>query len=104
MTSLKEVIARMIKREEPGADMPAPGFDFRVYWTKQAIGWSNEDRHRVHEQIKALMSQLDFNPDGHKRRYPVQPLEGSSFSGASIVELDAVLQALQEENNERESQ
>jgi hypothetical protein len=98
MTSLKEMIARITGRGEP--DLPEPGFDYRVYWTKQAMGWSPEQRVRIHARVKALMKQPDFKPDASQRQYRLKELGEQNFAAASLLELESVLRALQDVDNE----
>ncbi|MGD8604916.1 MAG: hypothetical protein PVF49_10145 [Anaerolineales bacterium] len=96
MTSLRELIAWFIERDEPKPDLPDPGFDYRVYWTKQAIGWSPDLRKRVQQQVSALRSQPGFKPDRTEKMYTLEALGDERFAGASIVELEIVLRAMQE--------
>jgi hypothetical protein len=96
MTSIREVINRLMDRGKPEPDLPDPAFDYRVYWTKQAMGWSPEQRERIHAQVSSLMNQPEFSVGETQRIYRLQALDDSSFAGASIVELDAVLRALQD--------
>jgi hypothetical protein len=102
MTSLKAMLARLLERGEPEADLPEPGFDYRIYWTKRAMEWPPEQQARILEQVGAYIDQPDFNLQAPERLYKLPELGDEHYTGASIIELEAVLRALQAVQNDEE--
>jgi hypothetical protein len=95
MTSLRETIARLLHPEQKKPDLPDAHFDYRVYWTKQAIGWSRERRMHVMAALRGLIDQPDFIPTESERLYDVDELGEENYAGASLIALETVLRALE---------
>lgn len=97
MTSLKEAIARLVRSEKGGSGLPDPHFNYRVYWTKQAMQWTREHRERILEQTRALIHQPEFIPSEMERIYKLHDLDNENHAGASMLALEAVLSALEQD-------
>jgi hypothetical protein len=67
---------------------------YRLYWTKTAITWDAARRTEIAARVAAVIAAPDFEGNALERRYAVEGLE--THSGASLLALAAVLQALDE--------
>lgn len=100
MTSLKEAIGRILRGQRSEPDLPDPNFDYRVFWTEQAMAWAPERQKIILAAIRTLKQQTDFSPAQSDRRYLVDGLSEERYSGGSLLALETVLAAiLNEEKN-----
>lgn len=105
MTSIREAIARLLARiggEEP--DEPAPFQAYTFYWTKEARAWSSEKRAAVSSELEVLISQAGFEANPYERRYSVPDVDRSKHSGASLIALKRVLNALSEFHDDNDEE
>lgn len=74
---------------------PKVNFNYQVYWTKMALGWSKERRDEVREQVLTITRQEDFQSNLLEKRYhlPLADIPEQMHSGASLDVLLAVLAA-----------
>lgn len=97
MTSIREAIVRLLSRsgrEEP--DEPSPYQAYTFYWTKEARTWTAERREAVSSELEVLLSEAGFEANPYERRYSLPDVDGSKHSGASLIALKRVLNALSE--------
>ena len=76
---------------------PDPGFAYRVAWTKEARTWDATRRAAVARSVGDVLRSVEFLPNAYHRRYRVAELDDLQHSGASLVALRAVLEALENE-------
>jgi len=74
---------------------PDPGFAYRVAWTKEARTWDAERRAAIAEALRHVLRASDFLPNTYARRFLVPGLDDVHHSGASLVALRDVLDALE---------
>ena len=110
MTTLREVLKRRFpprtrltqsqaaeaEREERVAAREPIDYSYTVYWTKIARLWHVDRRAAIAENLTALLNSPDFQANPFDRKYSLQGIEGM-HSGASLIALQKVLQALQDE-------
>ncbi|NJL93082.1 MAG: hypothetical protein HC915_04835 [Anaerolineae bacterium] len=79
-------------------------FNLRVYWTKMTLNWNAEQRAAARQQAQTRVQAPDFQDNLMAKQYNL-PLEGipeTAHSGASLLALLAVLDALETFNQESE--
>jgi hypothetical protein len=91
MTSIRESIRRLLAR---GASPPDPDYSYIIYWTKEARTWSRNFRQEAMTEVESLFSEPGFVANEYQRRYQLPQVDASSHSGASVLALRKVLQAL----------
>jgi hypothetical protein len=94
MTSLREAIARLFRDERAAPDLPDPDFDYRVFWTKQAMAWPTERQEMILSAIKTLKNDVDLAESQMGRRFHLDGLDDERYSGGSLIALEIVLLAL----------
>jgi hypothetical protein len=93
MTSIRERVRRWLGRgrtEQPAAS----SFSYRVFWTREARQWPPERRADVRVALGRVVHSEGFVETEFERRYRVDGLDGQAHSGASLVALETVLDAL----------
>jgi hypothetical protein len=98
MTSIREVIQRMLFRLRDEKSIPAE-FSNSVYWTKLVRGWSAERRHIVRVAVEGVVEQADFKPNEYRRLYHLPEIDDVAHTGASLLTLLKLLEALDESEN-----
>lgn len=83
-------------RENAPAE-PDPAFAYRVAWTKEARTWDAVRRAAIARSLGQVLQSREFLPNVYDRRYRVPGLDDSQHSGASLVALRAVLEALEDQ-------
>ena len=110
MTTLREVLKRLFppktpltqsqaaeaKREERVAAREPIDYSYTVYWTKTARLWHVDQRAAIAGNLAVLLGSPGFQANPFDRKYILQSLEGA-HSGASLIALQKVLQALRDE-------
>ncbi len=71
-------------------------YSYAIFWTKQARLWDKSQREAVAQRLGTLIHSPDFEANFYERHYALDGLEGS-HSGASLLALQKVLQALRDE-------
>ena len=94
MTSLREVMERIFGRNPAKPDLPDPNFDYRVFWTKQAMEWTAERREDLLTAIGTLKEKTDLSASPDDRRYHLEGLEDERYSASSLMALETVLRAM----------
>jgi hypothetical protein len=84
------------RQPRPAEPLSADKIDmgYRLYWTKTALTWDAARRTEVAARVAAVIAAPGFENNALERRYAVESLE--THSGASLLALAAVLQALDE--------
>lgn len=85
----------------PSADPSHYVYSYTVYWVKVAREWEPGWRRAVAEELRSLLTRADFVANPTERHYTLPGLEGH-YSGASLVTLSRVLQALSHEGQGKE--
>ena len=96
MTSLRKVIDRLLGSQDARPDLPDPDFDYRVFWTKEAMAWNTERQKEVLAAIQTLKEETEHADLQVERRYHLQGLEDEDYTGASLIALETVLRAILE--------
>ncbi len=76
---------------------PDPDFAYRVVWTKEARTWDAARRAVVARAVREVLRSGEFQPNAYNRRYRISELDDLPHSGASLVALREVLEALEDE-------
>ncbi len=84
------------EREQRVASRDRVDYSYAVFWTKQARLWDKPQREAVAQRLATLIHSPDFDANFYKRHYTLDGVEGS-HSGASLLALQKVLQALRDE-------
>lgn len=81
---------------KPAGPMTEQGIDFAytVYWTKIAREWDADRRALVAGRVADLAASPGFLNNAFERKYRVEGLDDSGHSGASILALRKVLEAM----------
>lgn len=81
----------------PGTPMTEARIDFgfRIYWTKMATQWDMVRLREVRKQVLTVTQQPDFEKNLIERRFRVEGLDVQAHSGASLLALIEVLNALE---------
>ena len=86
---------RRIWRNGKASAPPDPGFAYRVSWTKEARTWDAGRRAVIASSLGHILLFSEFLPNAYDRRYKVPGLDDLHHSGASLVALRDVLEALE---------
>lgn len=81
----------------PGTPMTEARIDFgfRIYWTKMATKWDMARIREMKTRVIAVTQQPDFEKNLIERRFRVEGLDEQAHSGASLLALIDVLNALE---------
>ena len=81
----------------PAEPLTAPKIDFAysIFWTKMARTWDAERRRLMAGRVAVLVSALDFEANALERKYRLEGLDDLAHSGASLLALQKVLEALE---------
>ena len=95
-TRLTQSQSAEAEREERVAAREPIDYSYTIYWTKTARLWHVDRRAAIAGKLAALLNSSDFQANLFDRQYSLQGIEGA-HSGASLIALQKVLQALQAE-------
>ena len=95
MTSMREALRRLLHKDPVRVEAPA-GFSYLVFWTKIAREWGEERRNSVRTALHEITQAPTFIAHEYRREYFVPELDQVAHSGASLLALQRVLQALGE--------
>jgi len=76
---------------------PDPEFAYRVAWTKEARTWDAVRRTAIAKSLGQVLRSEEFLPNVYDRRYRIPGLDDLEHSGASLVALREVLEALEDQ-------
>ena len=68
---------------------------FRIFWTKISSEWDLDRMRDIRQQVKNVTQQPNFQKNLIERRYVVEGLDELAHSGASLLALVDVLDALE---------
>jgi len=86
------------RRAAKASDAPNPGVAYRVAWTKDARTWDAGRRAAIAEALGHVIRSDGFLANAYDRRYRVPGLDDLRHSGASLVALGDVLEALEHDS------
>jgi hypothetical protein len=93
LTSIREFLRRRFGRRDDVAERAE--YSYRVFWTKTARGWAPDRRAAALAAIRELRAAEAFVPSLFRRGYRLEAVDTSAHSGASLLALQTVLEALQ---------
>ncbi|HLF00622.1 MAG TPA: hypothetical protein VI547_01505 [Anaerolineales bacterium] len=70
-------------------------FAYAVFWTKTVRGWDAGARQQIAARLTALVESPDFLNNAFERKYTIEGLDDLAHSGASLLALRKVLQAME---------
>ncbi len=85
-----------IEREQRVAARDRIDYSYTVFWTKTARQWDAPRRSAVEKHLAVLIQTANFEANLLDRKYTLDELEGA-HSGASLIALKKVLEALRDE-------
>lgn len=88
-TSLRSLWRRI--KPGPGGEPVSPEYSYRIFWAKQALSWSREERDRIRQEVEVLVGRENFEPNEYLRKYKLHVFGGREHAGASVLVLQAVL-------------
>ena len=93
---MREALRRRFRRAPDLTDRAS--FSYVVYWAKTARSWTTDHRAAALEAVRALLAAPGFVATVFDRTYRLEEVDASAHSGASLVALQRVLEALQTES------
>lgn len=100
MTSVRESVRRRLEgihKDRSGVAGDDPGvatLSYRIDWLRRASEWDDDRRREVGRAVVSATQAPGFDRQSRSREYRVPKLDGLSHSGASLVALLEVLDAL----------
>ena len=81
----------------PAEPLTGPKIDFAysIFWTKIARAWDDPRRRLMAERVSAMVNSPGFEANAFERNYRVEGLDDLAHSGASLLALQKVLEALE---------
>lgn len=70
-------------------------YAYTIYWMKTARQWDGGRRARMAERVTAAIESPHFSANAFERKYEVEGLDEIAHSGASLLALAKVLEALE---------
>jgi hypothetical protein len=110
MTTIREALKRLLssepkltqaqltdrEREQRVAAREPIDYSYTIFWTKTARLWALDQRAGAAKNLETLINSADFKANPFDRHYTLDGVE-SSHSGASLIALKKVLEALANE-------
>ncbi len=84
------------EREQRVAARDRVDYSYAVFWAKNARLWDAAKREAVAQHLAELVASADFGANFYQRTYTLVEIDGA-HSGASLLALQKVLQALHNE-------
>ncbi len=69
----------------------SPEFSYRIFWAKQALSWTSEERERIRREVNEVIDREGFEPNEYIRKYSLETSAGRAHAGASMMVLHEVL-------------
>jgi hypothetical protein len=82
------------RRPAPPLTEQSIDFSYTIFWMKMARAWDEAKRQTVLAQVEALIAAPDFINNAFERKYTLAGLDEVAHSGASVLALKKVLEAL----------
>jgi hypothetical protein len=109
MTTLREALKRLFaadpkltqaqatdrEREQRVSAREPIDYSYTIFWTKTARLWPLDQRSSVAKNLETLINSADFKANPFDRHYTLDGVDGA-HSGASLIALKKVLEALSE--------
>ena len=70
-------------------------FSYTVYWLKIARAWDADQRRLIADRVLAITLSEDFLNNAFERKYTIEGFDDAAHSGASLLALHKVLEALE---------
>jgi hypothetical protein len=86
---LKELWNRNIS--SPGRAAVSPEYSYRIFWAKQALNWSLDERGRILKELESIIDGRGFEANKYRRRFRLEAFDDRDHAGASLLELHSVL-------------
>ena len=83
------------EREQRVAARDRVDYSYAVFWMKHARLWDKAKCDAVAQQLATLIGSPDFAANFYRRTYMLEDIDGA-HSGASLLALQKVLEALRE--------
>ncbi len=80
-----------IRHAAKASEPVSPTYSYRIFWVKQALGWSVEERERIRSEVEGIINLDHFEPNDYLRRYRLEAFGGNEHAGASLLVLRDVL-------------
>jgi hypothetical protein len=99
-----------IKQDQPKPHQSIPmtehrvDMSFRIFWTKISTEWDLDRIRHIRKQVQQVTQQANFQKNLVERRYAVEDLDEQAHSGASLLALIEVLDALEKYQLERQQE
>ena len=84
------------EREQRIATRNRVDYSYTVFWTKNARLWDKPKRAEMLRRVNTLIQSPEFSANPYNRNYPLEGIDGS-YSGASLLALQKVLEALSDD-------
>lgn len=101
MTSIREIVKRLVTREAPEEQIPRD-YLFTVHWLTEARSWRRAKRAEVLAALTDLMREPSFAAESLEREYVVEQIDDFQHTGASLTTLRKVLKALDAQQPQEE--
>lgn len=101
MTAIREMIRRLMGREEPAEEIPQD-YIFTVHWLKEARTWDQAKRVEVLDALNELMGDPAFQAESPTLKYGLDLIDDVQHTGASLAALQRVLEALDTQQQQEE--
>lgn len=90
--SLKDNLRRW--RHDPASKGVSPTYSYRIFWVKEALRWTEQERRQIRAAVEKIVGANDFVANAYHRRYRLEPFDGQKHAGESISVLHDVLAEL----------
>ena len=84
------------EREQRVTSRDRVDYSYSIFWTKNARQWDKQKRDDALQRVNALIQSPEFAANPYQRNYQLEGIEGS-HSGASLIALQKVLEALRDQ-------
>ncbi|NDJ84746.1 MAG: hypothetical protein GYB66_02565 [Chloroflexi bacterium] len=108
---MRKLVGRLLGQKRAPSDSKgsAPltsqnvSMSFRIYWTKIARQWDRQRIGDIRRRAREIIDAPEFDANPVERRYHVDSLDEQAHSGASLVALVEVLEALERDFSQQEA-
>lgn len=82
------------RRPAPPLTEQSIDFSYTIFWMKMARTWDEPKRNAILAKVEAIIATPDFINNAFERKYALEGLDEVAHSGASLLALKKVLEAL----------
>jgi hypothetical protein len=88
-----DALKYLLNRENSSTERTAvsPEYSYRIFWVKQALDWSLDERSRIFQELEDIISSKGFEANTYRRRFRLEAFDDRDHAGASLLELRDVL-------------